>query len=110
MMLIAGVLLIVLLNALLLKSWYKWMISFSVAGILSGIPYAFVLPVVAKTTLNEVLKQYNISFNLNLTSITTPAYLLLGISGVLLIAYIVISLINKNNNIDIDDFKIQDAS
>ena len=104
LIIIVGILLIVVISALLLKSWYKWMLSFSIAGLLSGIPYAFVFPLIVNKILDEALKQNNINLNLklNLTSITTPAYILIGISGALLISYIFISLLKKNN----DDFKV----
>lgn len=60
--LIGGAVVILVLIALLKKSYYKWLVNYSVAGIVSGIFASFLIPVLFDIVMREA--ELNIKFGL----------------------------------------------
>lgn len=92
--LICSVIILIILIALLKRSFYKWLPSFSVATIINGILYSTVF-----VLLEEILKNSE-DIKISLSSFKLYGFIMIGLGILLIILNLVFKKINTKKQID----------
>ena len=97
LMVIGGIIVLLILIALLKKSYYKWLSNFGGALIFSGIVLGILIPLL----MDVVIKEIGEDFILSYSSFSTYGYISIGIGVVLIIISIFIpKIINKKKELE----------
>ena len=98
LMLIGGVIVLLILIALLKKSFYKWLSNFGMSLIFSGIVLGILIPLLMDTIIKEIGEEFIISYS----SFSTYGYVSIGIGVILIVINILIpKIINKKKELEI---------
>ncbi len=92
------IILLVLLQAVIKKSLYRWTYNLAVSFALSGIVLSFLLPFLMDTiSIDLTEKILGKAANINVNSIINAGYICLGLSAILIIIYLVGNKITNYN-------------
>ena len=89
------ILLSTMLIGVLKSSTYKWMINISIASLLAGIFIMYALPIFIDFVINDMLQMVG-NYKVNLSYLINFGYLYIGLFGLFILLYLVLSKIINN--------------